>query len=253
VHTATAGRSFVSRELLRDRNFLTATVVGSIIGLIFSATLALIPTMLQDLQHYPAVTIGIAMAPRGIGSLFAIIVVGRLVGRIDARILLAVGLVLLCVAQVQMSGFSLQMDMMPVIWSSVVQGLGIGFSFVPLSTLAFATLSPHLRTEGAAIYTLARTLGGSIGISVTQSQLTQNMQRVHATMIEHLRPDNPLAQAPFLAAPYSLSTPTGLATLNTEVTRQATMVAYVNDYRNMLLLSLLLLAMVPLLRRRKAG
>jgi len=253
VHTATAERSFFNRALLGDRNFLTGTLVGGIIGLLFNATLALIPSLLHDLLGYPAVATGLAMAPRGIGSLFAIVVVGRVVGRLDARLILAAGLSLMCLAQVSKSGFSLQMNAMPIVWSSVIQGLGVGFSFVPLSTLAFATLDARLRTEGAAIFTLMRTLGGSIGISVTQALLARNIQTVHAVLVEHLRHDNPLTHVPFLSEPYSLSTLTGLARINDAVTRQATMLAYVDNFRGMLLLGLALLAVLPLLRRRKTN
>ncbi|MDR3436097.1 DHA2 family efflux MFS transporter permease subunit [Telmatospirillum sp.] len=254
VHTVTTSeQSFFNRALLRDRNFLTGTLVGGVIGLLFNATLALIPSLLHDLLGYPAVATGVAMAPRGIGSLLSIIVVGRLVGHLDSRLILAVGLSLMCLAQVSMSGFSLQMDVWPIIWSSLIQGMGVGFSFVPLSTLAFATLDPGLRTEGAAIFTLMRTLGGSTGIAITQALLTRNTQAVHAMLVEHLRFDNPLARPPFLADSFSLSTSIGLARLDVEVTRQATMVAYVENFRTMLLLGVVLIATLPLLRRRKKG
>src|SRR5690348_6431800 len=118
------------------------------------------------------------------------------------------------------------MGMGPVIISGLLQGFGLGCAQVPLNTLALSTLPPHILTQGTAIRSLMRNLGGSIGISVLVSHLAQNTQIVHAYLVERLRPDNPLAHAPFLAPPFNLSTPHGIAALNTEVTRQAAMVSY---------------------------
>jgi MFS transporter, DHA2 family, multidrug resistance protein len=251
VHTAVSEHSFLNRELLRDRNFLASALAAGIVGLLFNATLALLPTLLHDLQGYPAASAGFTMASRGIGSLVAFSLVGRLIRSIDARLLLVFGLSMMCWAQATMTGFSLQMDTAPVVWSSLLQGVGIGFTFVPLSTLAFTTVAPRLRTEGTAVFTLIRTIGASIGISITEALLARNGQFFHAVLVEHLRPDNPLARPPFLAPVFNLTTVEGLARLNEAVTRQAMMLAYLQDFRVMLLLSLMLLVLVPLLRKRK--
>ena len=97
-----------------------------------------------------------------------------------------------------------------------------------------------------------RNLGGSIGISVLVANLAQKTQIVHSHLVEGLRPDNPLAQAPYLAAPYSLSTPGGIAALNAEVTRQAAMVAYIDDFRLMMLIALATLPVLLLLREGRS-
>ena len=130
----------------------------------------------------------------------------------------------------QMTEFSLTMGMEPVIVSGVVQGFGLGCTFVPLNTIALSNLPRHIMTQGTALRSLMRNLGGSIGIAILEALLTQNTQIVHSRLVEQLRPDNPLARAPYLAAPYSLMTPPGIAALNAEVTRQAAMVAYINDF-----------------------
>jgi MFS transporter, DHA2 family, multidrug resistance protein len=137
---------------------------------------------------------------------------------------------------------------MPVIVSGLVQGFGLGCTQVPLNILALSTLPPHILTQGTAIRSVMRNLGGSIGISVLISQLAQNTQIVHARLVEGLRPDNPLAQAPLLSAPFSLSTPDGVAALNAEVTRQAAMVSYIDDFRLMMLIALGVLPLLLLLR-----
>ena len=130
------------------------------------------------------------------------------------------------------------MGMAPVIISGLLQGFGLGCTFVPLNIIALSTLPRHILTQGTAIRSLMRNLGGSIGISILVANLAENTQIVHSRLVEHCGPDNPLAQAPYLPAPFSLSTPSGMAALNAEVTRQAAMVAYIDDFKLMMLIAL---------------
>jgi DHA2 family multidrug resistance protein len=141
------------------------------------------------------------------------------------------------------------MDMEPIIVSGVLQGFGLGFVFTPLSTITFSTLPRAILTQGTAIFSLMRNVGGSIGISIVVALLAQNTQTVHSRLVEHVRPDNPLAQAPFLGPPYSLDTSAGLVALNAEVTRQAQMVAYIDDFKLMMLVVLLATPLLLLLRQ----
>ena len=245
VHTATAGeRSFMNRDLLKNVNFAAGTVLMFLVGGILSGTLALVPTMLQSLMEYPVFTTGLVTAPRGIGTMAAMFLVGRLISRVDNRLIILAGLLMTVVSLWQMTGFSLQMGMAPVITSGVLQGFGLGCTFVPLNTLALSNLPRHILTQGTALRSLMRNLGGSIGISVFETVLLQNTQIVHARLVEHLRPDNPLARAPFLSAPFSLTNPSGIAALNAEVTRQAAMVAYIDVF---ILMMILVIATIPLL------
>jgi DHA2 family multidrug resistance protein len=186
--------------------------------------------------------------------MIAMFLVGRLIGRIDPRLLILAGLGITALSLWQMTGFSLQMGMGLVLVSGMLQGFGLGCTFVPLNTIALSNLPHHIMTQGTAIRSVMRNLGGSIGISILEAMLAQNTQIVHARLIENLRPDNPLAQAPFLALPFSLSTPGGIAALNAEVTRQAAMVAYIDDFALMMLVVLLSMPFLLLLRRpRKAA
>ncbi|HEU0156541.1 MAG TPA: MFS transporter, partial [Stellaceae bacterium] len=181
-------------------------------------------------------TTGLATAPRGIGSMLAMFFVARLINRVDNRLIILAGLLLTAVSMWQMTGFSLAMGMEPVLVSGLLQGFGLGCTFVPLNTIALSNLPRHILIQGTALRSLMRNLGGSMGIAILEALLTQNTQIVHSRLVEQLRPDNPLAQAPFLARPYSLSTAPGIATLNAEVTRQAAMVAYIDDFALMMLL-----------------
>jgi DHA2 family multidrug resistance protein len=239
VHTATAtDRSFLNRDLLSNLNFAAGTVLMFMVGLIMNGTLALLPTMLQDLMNYPVLTTGLVTAPRGVGSMIAMFVVARMIDRVDNRLIILFGLLLSAVSMWQMTQFSLYMGMQPVIVSGLVQGFGLGCTFVPLNTIALSNLPRHILTQGTALRSLMRNLGGSVGISILEARLTENIQTVHSRLVEQLRPDNPLAQAPHLAAPFSLTDPAGIAALNAEVTRQASMVAYINDFALMMIMAI---------------
>jgi DHA2 family multidrug resistance protein len=251
VHTMTAGdRSFLNRELLKSPNFVAGSLLMFGVGMILSGTLALMPSMMQVLLNYPVFDAGWMMAPRGIGTMIAMFFVARMIGRVDMRLFILVGFVLTALSLWQMTGFSLLMGSGPILFAGLAQGFGLGCTFVPLNLLALSGLPHHILTQGTAIRALMRMLGGSIGIAILETQLSQNTQIVHSRLVEWLRPDNPLAQPPFLAPPFSLTDPSGIAALNHEVTRQAAMIGYLDDFKLMMIvilcsLPLLLLVRVP--------
>jgi MFS transporter, DHA2 family, multidrug resistance protein len=245
VHTATAtDRSFLSRELLANRSYVAGTLLMFLIGVILTGTSALLPTMMQVLMNYPVFTAGVAMTPRGFGTMIAMFLAARIIGRVDLRLIILFGLVVMLISLWQMMAFSLTMNEGPIILSGLLQGFGLGCTAVPLNMIALSNLPRSIMTQGTALRSLMRNLGGSIGISILEAQLTQNTQTVHSRLVEQLRPDNPLMHGPYLAAPFSLTSPSGIAALNAEVTRQAAMVAYLDDF---LLMILIILACVPLL------
>src|SRR6185312_7600407 len=247
VHTSTAtDRSFLNRELLKNPAFVAGTVLVFFIGITMNGTLALLPLMLQELMNYPVLTTGLMMMPRGIGTMIGMFVVARLIDRVDVRLLLVVGMVLNAVGLWQMTGFSLQMGMETVIVSGLIQGFGFGCTAVPLNIIALSNLPRHILTQGTAIRGLMRNLGGSVGIPILVAQLVANTQAVHSRLVEAVRPDNPVWHA--LVAPYSLTQRAGIAALNAEVTRQAAMVAYIDDFKLMMIISIASLPLILLLR-----
>jgi DHA2 family multidrug resistance protein len=253
VHTATAtDRSFLNRDLLRDTNCIIGTVMMFLIGIPLYGTMTLLPTMLQDLMNYPVMTTGLVTAPRGVGTMIAMLLVARLIGRVDIRLIILTGLLVTAVAMWEMTGFSLYMGMGPIIVTGVMQGFGLGFVFTPLSTVTFSTLPRQLLTQGTAIFSLMRNIGGSVGIAIVEALLAENTQIVHSRLIEHLRPDNPLAQSQ-LASPYSLTDPSGIAALNAMATRQAAMVAYIDNFKLMMIMVIAGVPLVLLLRRPRAA
>ncbi len=249
VQMMTAKRPFVDRALFADGNFVTATVFGFFIGILLFSSLSLLPPMMENLLGYPVVTTGIVSVPRGIGSFISMFLAGQLVSRFDTRLILLVGLVISGVSYWMMSHFSLQMTAMPIMVTGFMQGLGTGLIFTPLSTLAFASLSPVFRTEAAGLFTLVRNIGSSVGISVMQVLLTNNIQKVHAQLVEHARPDNPAFQ--HLPAPFSLTNLPGLAALDGMITRQASMVAYIDDFKLMMWITIVSVPLLILMRPPK--
>jgi DHA2 family multidrug resistance protein len=182
------------------------------------------------------------LAARGVGTLIAMLMVGRLMKIIDARYLVLAGMLLAAFTLSQMVDFSDQTSPRTIVVVSVVQGFGLGLVFVPLSTVAFATLPGHLRTDGTAILTLVRNLGSSIGISVMIAQLTSTTSGMHARLSESVTPFNDALAMPD-AAMLNLGTDLGRAMMDRLLTQQATIIAYANDFK---LLMYLTLATIPL-------
>ena len=148
VHTFTAREPFVRPSLFRDRNFTAGIIFVAIVGLTYYASLALQPPYLQDLMNYPIVTAGLVLGPRGVGTMGAMLVVGKLIGRVDTRFLLGVGLGLTAWSFYAMTGWTPDISQMTIIVVGVIQGIGLGFIFVPLSVVTLSTLSSELRAEG---------------------------------------------------------------------------------------------------------
>ncbi len=244
VHTFTADKPFVRPSLFRDRNFAAGTLFIAIIGLTYYASMALQPPYLQDLMNYPVVTAGLVMGPRGIGTMAAMLVVGRLVGRADTRLLLGIGLGLTAWSFYAMTGWTPDVSQSQIIFVGVIQGAGLGFLFVPLSSATLATLSPELRTEGAGIYNLARNIGSSVGISVVTSLLTENTQANHADIAQHVTAVNRVFEHPAISQFLNPLTAAGRAALDAIITQQAQIISYIDDYK---LLMIATLAVIPLL------
>src|SRR6185437_10115208 len=230
VHTMTTGeRSFLNRELLKSPNFVAGSCLMFGVGMILSGTLALMPSMMQVLMNYPVFDAGWMMAPRGIGTMIAMFFVARMINHVDNRLFILGGFLITAGSLWQMTGYSLNMDSWPILFAGFAQGFGLGCTFVPLNLLALSDLPRHILTQGTALRSLMRMLGGSVGISILEAQLTQNTQIVHSRLVENLRPDNPMiSQSHALAQHFSLTHPAGVAALNAEVMRQATMIGYID-------------------------
>lgn len=243
IHVMTIDHPFFDIRLFEDPNFSVSLLFTATSGMALIASAALMPPFLAYLGGYPALTIGLVMAPRGIGMMFSMMMVGRLARRFDPRIIMGLGLVIGAGSLWVMTGFTTDIDTWDVIWTGVGQGFGLGFVFVPISVLMFATIAPALRTEAAAINALLRNLGGSLGIAVLVALVSQNIQMNRSELAGHISPLNPNLVFP----PAGVSVP--LAMWDAELTRQATLIAYLNDFRAMAWFMLATLPLLFLLRR----
>ncbi len=228
VHWRKKTHPFINLGLLRDRNFAAASLFIFVIGVVMFATLALLPPYLGTLMQYPVVDIGLLIMPRGIGTMAAMFVVGQMLeSRIDPRLPVFVGLLLTSYSLYLMTKFTADMPQAPVIWSGVVQGLGVGLVFVPITTIAYSTLARSARTEAASMYSLIRNIGSSLGISIVMTLLVRSTQINHAEIASRITPFNERGVFPAL---WNLHSTEGLMALNAEITRQAAAIAYVNDF-----------------------
>jgi DHA2 family multidrug resistance protein len=200
---------------------------------------------------YPAMLAGLVTAPSGLGTMAAMLVVGKLTGKVDFRLLLGAGFAITAFSLWQMTHYTLVLSTGDIVWPGVIQGVGLGLVFVPLSAATFATLSPQMRAEGTALYSLVRNIGSSIGIALVQTLLVRNTQIAHASLGAHVNIANPAINDP--NSVYNLGTSAGAALLNNEITRQASMIAYVDDYWLMMLLTAAVIPMLVLIRPPKAS
>lgn len=248
VQMATAPKPFVARALLADANFVTCCVFGFFIGILLYSTLALLPPMMQTLLGYPVAFTGLVSMPRGVGSFIAMFAVGQLIGRVNIKLILIAGLSISAVSLWQMTHFSLDMDTHLIIVSGFLSGVGTGLIFVPLSTIAFATVRPEHRAEGAGLFTLIRNIGSAAGISIMQARFVTGIEVHHSTLVEHARPDNPLYHA---YAPLVFQAQSAIAGLNGMITRQSAMLSYIDDFRLMLGITILCAPLILLMRSPK--
>lgn len=251
VQMALSPAPFLSPKLFTDINFVVGTIFIFMVGLILYATLALLTPYLQTLMDYPVVTAGVALAPRGAGTMLAMMLCGRLVGKVSIRLLVSAGFAMTAYALYEMTGWTPDVSEWTVINTGFIQGLSIGFVFVPLSAITFATLPVELRTQATGIYSLMRNIGSAIGISVTGALLQSNGQINHATIAARITPFNRLFQSGAGARFWNPATPAGATALNGEVTRQASIIAYVDDFKLMLILVLAALPLVLVIRTAK--
>jgi DHA2 family multidrug resistance protein len=197
--------------------------------------------------------IGLLLAPRGLGTMLAMIFCGRLVTRVDPRLLLALGFLAQATSTWLMSQFNLDTGANQVFWAGLLQGFGVGMMFVPLTLITFATLPVELRTDGSALFHLVRNIGSSIGISLAVTYLTRSTQHNRAELAEFASPVNEILRVPGVAGGWDLSSLEGLVAIEQEINRQAAMIAYVNDFHVMTLLALAAIPLILLARHQRSA
>jgi DHA2 family multidrug resistance protein len=247
VHTWRTEHPFLSPGMLRDRNLQMGLVFIFVVGVVLLTTMALLPPYMQNLMGYSVMDVGMILAPRGIGTLVAMMIVGRIANRVDQRYLMLFGLLLTAYALHLMCGFTTFVPESYLVYTGVLQGFALGFVFIPLSSITYVTLEPRYRAEAASLFSLIRNIGSSIGVSLGFTMFARNTARQHAYLSEAITPSL------FSISPDSTFPGSGavLSMLDGEVTRQAMTIAYINDFKVMMWLVLALVPMLALLSSTK--
>jgi DHA2 family multidrug resistance protein len=222
-----------------------------VVQVVLFSTMALQPPLMQGLMGYTVFGAGLAMMPRGVGAVISMVLVGRLIGRVDIRLMLLFGLSLTAYSLSMMSHFDLSMTQTPFVISGLIQGFAMGFLFLPMTATAFATLDPRLRNEATSVYALTRSLGQSVGISMMETVFTTQAAVAHGDLAAQIQPGSPAtATLPAAMSPTGLA---GIEGLNGEITRQAAMVGYIDAFRLMFFGALAVMPFVLVLRPPKAA
>jgi DHA2 family multidrug resistance protein len=244
AHSLTTDEPFVRFELFKDRNFVSGCIFMVVIGVVLFGTMALVTPFMQNVLGYPIITAGMLLGTRGLGTMFTMMIAPKLMAKVETRYLILVGLMLTAGTLYQMTGFTLDTPPKTIVIINIIQGVGLGLLFVPVTAAAFATLPNRLRTSGTAINTLVRNIGSSIGISMVIANLTSKTTLMHARLTESVTPFNNALQMPDVARTLDVHTDLGRAMLDRIVTEQAAVIAYANDFK---LLMILAIATIPLI------
>jgi len=247
AHVLTTEHPFVPIQIFQDRNFVLGLAFMFVCGVMLLATAALMANFLQNIMGYPILDAGWLLGMRGIGMAMAMPFAGRSINRLGPRAMIAGGLACNALSLYYTSGFSPDTQVWTITWTSMLQGAGLAFLFVPLNTIGLATLPASLRTEGTAMWTLIRNLGSSIGVSVVVANLSNKTILMHARLAESVTPFNQALADP-AAQMLDPSTETGRALLENLMLQQAAIIAYGNDFKLMLVVTLLAFPAIFLIR-----
>jgi MFS transporter, DHA2 family, multidrug resistance protein len=245
VHTFTRRHPFVDPQLFRDRNFLVAVGLMFAVGLAVISPSVLLPNFLQQLQGYSPTQTGELMAVRGATSIVGMLLAGRLVGRVNPRLLISIGMALTGVSLWIMADFSLDTPWQSVVWAGAIQGLGVPLAFVPLSVVAYATIRNEQRAEAGALLTLMRNIGSAVGISSVVALLARSTQTNQSYLTEHFTP-YAADRWQVLGGLPGNNEPT--AAFMGEIARQAAAIGYSNSFHVLMTVTFIALPLLLLLR-----
>ncbi len=243
VHSLTAKQPFLDPRLMTQRNFFLGLVFVFVYGFVTTPPMVLMPSFLDQVRGYPIDMIGLLQAPRGVGLFIAMMIGGRVTGRIDPRALIAFGLLCLAWSSWEMSNWTADIGMWPLLWTNFLQGIGGGIIMVPIQVIAFPSLQPHLRTEATALFNLVRSIGASIGVSGALAMFVRTSSVMHAQLAEHVSPFNRALQAQGHDG-WGMATTHALAKMEREVSLQSAVIAFTGDFW---IFALIALAALPLL------
>ena len=250
IHMTTTREPLFSRQLFADVNFFFGILLSLVMGVVMFATMALLPPMLQRLFGYSVIDTGLSLMPRGVGTLITMQISGILVRKgVDPRILMAMGFGIAGLSLWEMSLWSLQTDYWHFATSGFIQGVGMGLVFIPMNASSYATLPPHLRTDGSSLLNLSRSIGSSVGISIVTTLLARGLQSNHANLAGHVTASFTALLDFSSLDRFQDMGEVALRMVDAEVNRQAAMIAYINDFRIMMWMTFAAIPIVMLMRR----
>ncbi|CAN5252269.1 DHA2 family efflux MFS transporter permease subunit [soil metagenome] len=253
VHSSRSRQPLFAGALVRDTNFVASLALMVALGLSNIALSAMLPTMYQTIYGYSVMDTGMLMAPRGVGVIVTMIITNRLIGRIDYRFLAMFGFLISALSMWMMTGWSLDQSWETIVVSSLIQGFGIGFVFVPMNMIGFSRLSVEHRMEGSALLSLARNLGGSFGISLMVTMLARNVQVAHSDIGGGVTATTiPSIDIAAIADRMGSIGGAAMTMIDGLVNRQALMIAYLDNFY-LVFWMLLLIAPLPLIAKRPRG
>jgi DHA2 family multidrug resistance protein len=250
VHFATAKNPLLDMTLFKDRNFLIGFVVMVSLSVVMFSTMALVPPMLQHLHGYSVIGTGLALMPRGIGTVISTQLGGWLMRKgVDIRVTMTMGMLITAWSLWDMAHWSLDIDMSHVLIAGFLQGIGTGIIFIPINIIAFSNLKPSQRTDASSMMNLTRSLGSSFGVSLATVTLAHNMQVSHSDLASHITADTGGGVIDFSSVDrFQELGEAGIAMVDAEVTRQASMIAYIDDYYMMFWVTLLSVPLMMLIK-----
>jgi DHA2 family multidrug resistance protein len=250
THMMTARNTFIPRAVFMDKNLVAALITMFSVGMVLLASSALLAPFLENLGNYPVASAGLVMAPRGAGTMAAMLISGRLTNRMDPRLLMLVGYIMLGMSLYMQEGWT-PADSVPYMMLTIVlQGTGLGFVFLPLQVVAFYTVSPELRTQGTSLLSLVRNVGSAIGISLTSALLDHQGQYEHANLAQYITPfSRPLQVGGPVSQMLNPASAAGASLLNTMINTQAQIIAYIDDYKFLLITTIPAVACLFLMSR----
>jgi DHA2 family multidrug resistance protein len=249
VHMFTSDKPFIPRAIFADRNFVSSLFLMFALGLVMLASSALLPPFLQNLGGYSVTDTGLLLAPRGVGTMFAMMFAGRLAYRYDPRYLMTGGVLLLLWSIWEMSNWTPSIAPSWLVFTTFIQGIGMGFIFVPMNLVAFATLPPVYRTDGTGLINLIRNVGMAVGVSITTTVLATSIQTAHSQLSEHVTRFNRALSQNAPSMMWNPQLPFGLQQLNGVVEYNAQVIAYANDFLFMFFVSLPALLVIFLMKK----
>lgn len=251
VHMLTTRHPFVKPAIFKDRNFLIGALLSVLVGILLNGVIPIVTSMMQHLLGYPVMLAGVLALPRAIGNIVTVLVVGHLVARIDARFLIFTGMLMLIASLHILTTLSLDARQDQLAWVAFLQGCGSGLLFLPLTLVVFATLPEEFRNEGSTLFALIRNVAGAGGISVIQAMTVRDTAMVQSRLVESVRPDNPALA--WTMPDFDVLDTASVGGMMGQIIRQAEMVAYVDSFRGVMALAVILAPLCLLLRSSARG